>query len=131
MEDLNIRHFKLANGEDIIGIVSSKNKDSWLLERPVLVNSNMLGGYSFSPWFPFSSTKVHKILFSNIINSTGIDPDVKESYLQFVLDLKKNLHKIKSNHQLLAEMEEQIGTKMDELFEEGDLLDNGKKKTIH
>ena len=44
MEDLNIRHFKLVNGEDIIAIVSSKNKDNWLVERPVVVVNGLLGG---------------------------------------------------------------------------------------
>ena len=84
MEDLNIRHFKLVNGEDIIAIVSSKNKDNWLVERPVVVVNGLLGGYTFTPWFPFSNTKAHKILMDKIVNSTGIDPDVKESYLNFV-----------------------------------------------
>ena len=45
MEDLNIRHFKLVNGEDIIAIVSSKNKDNWLVERPVVITNNIVGGY--------------------------------------------------------------------------------------
>jgi hypothetical protein len=131
MEDLNIRHFKLINGEDIVGIVSTKNEDNWMIERPVLVSNNMLGGYSFSPWFPFSNTKMHKVLFRDIVNSTGIDPDVKESYLKFVLELKKGPKKsIANNSQLLSEMEAEIDERMAELYEEGELFGN-KKRTIH
>lgn len=131
MEDLNIRHFKLINGEDIIGIVSTKNKDNWLIERPVLIGNNLLGGFQFSPWFPFSNTKVHKILFRDIINSTGIDPDIKEDYLKFVLSLKKGVKKpIANTNQLLSEMEAEIDERMAELYEEGELFDN-KKRTIH
>lgn len=131
MEDLNIRHFKLCNGEDIIGIVSTKNDDNWLIERPVLVNQNMLGGYQFTPWFPFSNTKIHKILFRDIVNSTGIDPDVKESYFKFVLELKKGPKKsIANNHELLSEMEREVDERMAELYEEGELFDK-KKRTIH
>jgi hypothetical protein len=131
MEDLNIRHFKLINGEDIIGIVSTKNDDNWMIERPVLVGSNLLGGYQFTPWFPFSNTKMYKVLFRDIVNSTGIDPDVKESYLKFVLELKKGPKKsIANNSQLLSEMEAEIDERMAELYEEGELFNN-KKRTIH
>tara|TARA_A100001011_G_C14225255_1_gene806307 strand:- start:545 stop:937 length:393 start_codon:yes stop_codon:yes gene_type:complete len=130
MEDLNIRHFKLTNGEDIVAVVSVKNDDSWLLERPVLVNPNLLGGYQFTPWFPFSKTKVFKVLFSNIINSTGIDADVKESYLQYVLEYKKQMTKIEDNQQFLAEMEAEIDQRAADLYEEGNLFGK-KKRTIH
>ena len=130
MEDLNIRHFKLTNGEDIVAVVSAKNKDNWLLERPVIVNPNLMGGYSFAPWFPFSKTKVFKVAFSNIINSTGIDPDVKESYLQFVLDMNKQLKKIEDgNQQMLAEMEADIEEKIGQMFEDGVLVK--KKRILH
>ena len=35
MEGLNIRHFKLMNGEEIIGLVAIKNDDNFIIERPV------------------------------------------------------------------------------------------------
>jgi len=130
MEDLNIRHFKLTNGEDIVAVVSVKNDDNWLLERPVLVNPNLLGGYQFTPWFPFSKTKVFKVYFSNIINSTGIDADVKESYLQYVLEYKKQMTKIEDNQQFLADMEAEIDQRAADLYEEGNLFGK-KKRTIH
>ena len=130
MEDLNIRHFKLLNGEDIVAAVSAKNKDSWLLERPVIVQNNILGGFSFAPWFPFSKTKVFKVYFSNVINSTGIDADVKESYINFVLDMKQQMNKIdKGNQQMLAEMEADIEDRMEQMFEEGGLIK--KKRVLH
>jgi hypothetical protein len=131
MEDLNIRHFKLVNGEDIIAIVSSKNKDNWLVERPVVVVNGILGGYTFTPWFPFSNTKAHKILMDKIVNSTGIDPDVKESYLNFVLSLKKKKAELVTDTTLLQEMEADVEARMQELLEEGRLVDTSKKKTIH
>ena len=131
MEDLNIRHFKLVNGEDIIAIVSSKNKDNWLVERPVVVVNGILGGYTFTPWFPFSNTKAHKILMDKIVNSTGIDPDVKESYLNFVLSLKKKKAELVTDTTLLQEMEADVEARMQELLEEGRLVDTSKKKIIH
>jgi len=132
MEDLNIRHFKLMNGEDIIGIVSSKNKDNWLVERPVLLQSNILGGFQFTPWFPFSTTKVHKIMFANVINSTGIDPEVKEDYLQFLLQLKKRKNRIESDLDLMAQMETAVDNIVEDQFDKGELIPiKGKKRTIH
>jgi|TARA_R110000744_G_scaffold28979_2_gene69476 hypothetical protein len=131
MEDLNIRHFKLVNGEDIIAIVSSKNKDNWLVERPVVITNNIVGGYQFSPWFPFSNTKAHKILMDKIVNSTGIDPDVKESYLNFVLSLKKKpTPGLIADSDLLLEMEQELDASINRLAEEG-LLPSNKKKVIH
>ena len=35
MEGLNIRHFKLMNGEEIVGLVANKNEDNYIIERPV------------------------------------------------------------------------------------------------
>ena len=63
---LNIRHFKLVNGDEIVALVSVKNNDNWILERPVTVSSNILGSYQFSPWFPFSDAKLFKVLKSHV-----------------------------------------------------------------
>tara|TARA_B110000285_G_scaffold61784_1_gene71122 strand:- start:458 stop:850 length:393 start_codon:yes stop_codon:yes gene_type:complete len=130
MEDLNIRHFKLVNGEDIIAIVSSKNTDNWLVERPVVITNNILGGYQFSPWFPFSNTKAHRILMDKIVNSTSIDPDVKESYLDFVLNLKRKIPNMVSDMKLLQEMGQEAEDRILEKIEEG-LEYNSAKKVIH
>ena len=130
MEDLNIRHFKLLNGEDIIGVVSVKNDDSWLIERPVLIQSNILGGFQFTHWFPFSNTKVHKLQFTNIINSTGIDQDIKEAYLNFVLTAKKRTRKIESDMDVMAQMEAAVDRRVEDEFNEGNLIKD-KKKIIH
>tara|TARA_R110000868_G_scaffold119820_1_gene317901 strand:+ start:55 stop:447 length:393 start_codon:yes stop_codon:yes gene_type:complete len=130
MEDLNIRHFKLVNGEDIIAIVSSKNDDNWLVERPVVITNNILGGYQFSPWFPFSNTKAHRILMDKIVNSTSIDPDVKVSYLDFVLNLKRRIPEMVSDMKLLQEMGQEAEDRILEQIEEG-LEYNSAKKVIH
>ena len=61
MEDLNIRHFKLMNGEEIIGLVNQKEPSSYIIERPFQIKPTMMGGFSLLPWFPFSSQKLFKI----------------------------------------------------------------------
>ena len=35
IQSLNIRHFKLVNGDEIVALVSVKNDNNWILERPV------------------------------------------------------------------------------------------------
>ena len=47
MESLNIRHFKLMNGEEIIGLLAVKNEDNLIIERPVRINPSFLGGVQF------------------------------------------------------------------------------------
>ena len=61
---LNIRHFKLMNGEEIIGLLAIKNDDNYIIERPVRINPSLLGGIQFSAWFPFSEDKQFKVLKS-------------------------------------------------------------------
>ena len=72
MEGLNIRHFKLMNGEEIIGLVAVKNKDNYIVERPVRLNPSMLGGIQFSAWFPFSDAKQFKLRISDIIQHVPV-----------------------------------------------------------
>ena len=72
-EEVQIRHFKLINGDQIIAAVNSKNKDNWFLGTPVQVSNALLGGFSFSPWFPFSKEDNYKVKFHNVVQSTQVD----------------------------------------------------------
>jgi len=83
--NLNIRHFKLLNGEQIIALVSSKNEDNVMIERPVSIQENVMGGWRFSHWFPFSDKKVFKILNSSIMNHSEIENSLKGDYIRFVM----------------------------------------------
>ena len=73
MDKLNIRQFKLQNGEEIVALVNEKEKDSFIVERPFLVKSNVIGGYIFLPWFPFSSQRIFKIANENILHHVELD----------------------------------------------------------
>ena len=130
MEGLNIRHFKLMNGEEIIGLVAVKNKDSYIVERPVRLNPSMLGGIQFSAWFPFSDAKQFKIRMSDIIQHVPVAETIKETYVQFALKMDKPVEAIqsKTDQELLQEYEERLANGMydDEYPEELD-----KKRTLH
>tara|TARA_B100001057_G_scaffold487797_1_gene571083 strand:- start:1321 stop:1713 length:393 start_codon:yes stop_codon:yes gene_type:complete len=130
MEGMNIRHFKLMNGEEIIGLVAVKNKDNYIVERPVRLNPSMLGGIQFSAWFPFSDAKQFKIRMSDIIQHVPVAETIKETYVQFALKMDKPVEAIqsKTDQELLQEYEERLANGMyDDEYPE----DLDKKRTLH
>lgn len=132
MEDskVNIRHFKLMNGEEIIALVQRNLDSAWLLERPVCINNAMLGGYSFAPWFPFSNAKTFKIMKDHVLQHVPIAEQVQDTYIKFVLNQPQEIATPtgKSDEELLSEYERRLA---DKYAEEGVPLDDKKEKTIH
>ncbi len=130
MEGLNIRHFKLMNGEEIIGLVAVKNKDNYIVERPVRLNPSMLGGIQFSAWFPFSDAKQFKIRMSDIIQHVPVAETIKETYVQFALKMDKPVESIqaKSDQEILEEYENRLAN---DLYEDGLPEELDKKRTLH
>mgnify|MGYP003655135879 FL=1 len=79
-DKINIRQFKMLNGEDIIGLVNQKETKSYIIERPFKIIANMIGGFSLLPWFPFSSQKLFKVNNEFIMHHVEIDEDMKTEY---------------------------------------------------
>ena len=130
MEGLNIRHFKLMNGEEIIGLVAVKNTDNYIVERPVRLNPSMLGGIQFSAWFPFSDAKQFKIRMSDIIQHVPVAETIKETYVQFALKMDKPVESVqtKSDQEILEEYENRLAN---DLYEDGLPEELDKKRTLH
>ena len=133
MEDnLDIRHIKMINGDEILALINQNNPDNYLIERPVLVNQNMLGNYSLTPWFPFTKSSLFKIFKNRIIASTRIDESVQQNYINFVLRKDKPEVQIQSDSELLDKYREMLmkgPTDEDEYYEEPEL--DSKPETIH
>jgi len=108
MEELNIRNFKLINGDNIIALVSSDNNDNYLLERPVAIYSTMVGGYQFSPWFPFSDQKRYTIDKHNIIGNSSVINEMKKEYVKYALSAKMAFEPPESQTSILNKITEQI-----------------------
>lgn len=89
MEDLDVRHFKLMNGESVVGLVSVNNESNYIIERPVLIEKSMIGTWSFTPWFPFSETKSFKIEKDHILQNVPVADSVKYNYVQFALRMSE------------------------------------------
>ena len=138
MEDNNptqVRHFKLANGEEIVGVLAVKNDDSYIIERPVALIPNMLGHMQFQHWFPLSEAKTFKVYKTNVIQSAAVSKYVKEAYIQYVLDTKKPKYKIQTTQQALESILKKERQFIEEQLEESELdLDLPalpEKKVLH
>tara|TARA_Y100001937_G_scaffold45405_1_gene63776 strand:- start:509 stop:904 length:396 start_codon:yes stop_codon:yes gene_type:complete len=126
---MNIRHFKLTNGEEIIALVQQKIEGSWILERPVSINSTMLGGYSFAPWFPFSNAKTFKVMKDHVLQHVPIAEKVQDTYVKYVLSQPPVVTPShKSDEEILADYEQRLAEKY---AEEGVPLDDKEDKIIH
>ncbi len=108
MEELNIRNFKLINGDNIIALVSSDNNDNYLLERPVAIYSTMIGGYQFTPWFPFSDQKRYTVDKHNIIGNSSVVNEMKKEYVKYALSARTAFEPPESQASILNKITEQI-----------------------
>ena len=91
----------MINGDEVLALVNQDNDTNMLIERPVLVNSNMLGGYTLAPWFPFTKASLFRIMKNRIIASVKIDEKIKQNYINFVLQKEQPEAKIQSTSELL------------------------------
>ncbi len=126
MEDLNIRNFKLINGDSIIALVSSDNNDNYMVERPVSVHSNIVGGYQLRPWFPFSDQKRYSIDKHNIVCDSSIIDQMKVEYITYTLSAREAFEPPESHDAVVDRITntvmKEFGTD-DEDDEENDLPD--------
>ena len=129
MEGLNIRHFKLMNGEEIIGLLAVKNDDNFIIERPVRLNPGLMGGIQFTAWFPFSEAKQFRVLKSSIIQHVPIAESIKDTYVNFALKMDNpiSLPDTRTDQELLEDYENRL---VNEYADEG-IPDLDKKRTIH
>lgn len=132
MEDLNIRHFKLTSGEELISLVQYSDENAFVLERPVQVKLNSLGMYMYSPWFPFSDKKIFKLFKRHIVNHVEIEEDSKKHYINY------SVNGVKEETPSFNEIVEKVLKEQQLQFDDDPLLDYEQnepepepKKTIH
>ena len=135
-EKINIRQFKLMNGEEIIALVTQKEPDSYIVERPFVIRSNIIGGFAFLPWFPFSGQKIFKIENNHILHHVEIDEELKMEYIRLASHhMKPKLvphNRIPED--LMQEIDESIEEMMDETertYEDNIIPFPDPKDTIH
>jgi len=127
MDNLNIRQFKLINGEDVIGVLNVKNDNNYIIERPVVLLPNLLGNMQFAHWFPLSSQKVFKLYKNRVVHHVPIEDEyLHKTYIDFVLNTQRPEYKLQTMNEAVQDMV----TRERELIE--DYLDVPEpKETIH
>ena len=136
-QKLNIRQFKMMNGEEIIGLVNQKEPSSYIIERPFQIKPTMMGGFSLLPWFPFSSQKLFKIEKEFIMHSVEIDEDMKTEYIKLAATSRQQPKPIldpESSQELLQEFDEFVEELKNETLDEIELeqtLREKRKETLH
>jgi hypothetical protein len=125
-EDMNIRHFKLINGDNILALVHKKEQGRVIVERPVIVTETIIGSYSLRPWFSFSSQTLYTILDSDIMAHVLIDEDVKHTYLKAVTTPMSPAD-IRSVDELSDELERYMSETLEDILPS----DTIPKKTYH
>lgn len=91
LEDLNIRQFKLVNGDEIIAFISTINSDGIVIEKPYKIISSFRADGStmtgfFTEWMSLGKHKdTYTIYPAHIISHEEVKDDIKESYIKYVL----------------------------------------------
>jgi len=124
LEELNIRHFKLINGDNILALVVKKEQGRIIIERPVQISNNMMGGFQLSPWFAFSSQTLYTLLEADIMAHVLIDYDIKATYIKAVTADKLD-------PEIIAEDESNIDIEYEKLIQEAIESFHGTKKVLH
>jgi len=125
INEVDIRHFKLTSGEDIICYVQSTSEHFYIVERPAVVILSPTGVWSYGDWFPFSDSKVFKIMKRFVINHVPVVLETKESYIKYSLQGDKKHSMFDNKEEDPAFIEDPYS-----LFD-GDLESDIKPKTIH
>jgi hypothetical protein len=124
LNDVNIRHFKLSNGEELIALVQGEEDQLIKLESPMEVHREVRmnsQSFIFTKWLPLS--KVDECLLNpmHIVSHVECDNDVKERYVRMCLDERS----AKDNHisnRINVESDEDLD-KYDEFLEMMDSSD--------
>lgn len=85
LSDVDIRHFKLSSGEEIISFVSKEEDSAVYLKKPFQIHSGLIDSnstsYYFTDWLPMSDASVCAVSKLHIVTFVDCDTDVKEKYI--------------------------------------------------
>jgi len=89
LSNVDIRHFKLSSGDDVISMVSDDQNDVVVLSQPLQVHSvinNDTQAYYFTDWQPLSKINICAVSKLHIISFVECANDVKEKYIRMCLE---------------------------------------------
>jgi len=93
---VNIRQFKLMNGDEIIGLVESINETNYMIDRPfkVIVNPIKTDAFNLVPWFDLSLSNTFTIDKSMVVAHAAVAGNIKETYVKFAISLDEKVNDI-------------------------------------
>ena len=122
LDNIDIRHFKLTNGDEIVGLVRGHDESQVFIEFPLLLNIISLSPekeqYYYTEWMPMAGDQLIKVYFGSIVAQSKCTDQFKEQYIRTALRLKETPTNV------LNEMDDDFE---DEVFDS--IMNAGK--TIH
>lgn len=91
LDEVNIRHFKLSSGEELISLVKGNENTMIILESPMELHTMMkerTQGFVFTKWQPLSKTDIVALNPMHIVSHVECDNDIKEKYIRMCLEQK-------------------------------------------
>jgi len=120
LSDVNIKHIKFVNGEEIVSIVDDIRGDNIILEHPLQLNSIMNNGgsytYYFTKYMPLNDDVIVYANASNIIAYSNVSDDIKERYIKASISYKEDPEK--EDMEVNRQMEKQIRSNLSSLYGE-------------
>jgi len=89
LSDVDIRHFKLSSGDDVISMVIGEQEDVVIISQPMQVHSvvnNNTQAYYFTDWQPLAKVNGCAISKLHIISFVECNNNVKEKYVRMCLE---------------------------------------------
>ena len=85
LNDVNIQHFKLINGDELIALVRGSEGSRILLEFPLMLNVMPMGSgkesFYFTEWMPMTKDEVIQVYATSIISHSECTDEFKEHYI--------------------------------------------------
>jgi len=84
--DLDIKHFKLASGDEVIGLIAGLKKTMGVLylEHPVRVEAGM-ESFLMADYMPTAKDNIVAFSMTHVVAQSDVTESVKEAYINFCL----------------------------------------------
>lgn len=98
-QELNIRHFKLTSGEEIIGLITSLDAKKQLIhvERPVVIHTSIgrtHERYYMNEWMPMSRNKTAQLAIMHVVAQTEVTDEMKEHYIKYCIRTNDSIQEL-------------------------------------
>ena len=119
MKDLNIKHLKLINGEEIISLVNQSIGDDLILEFPLLLNTiydNNSNTYYFTKYMNLTNDSLIHMNVRNIIAYSSVTDDIKRKYIVSSLSYKED--QLLEERRVNKEIDEKVRRNINAIIDE-------------